>query len=118
MSIDTIDFNVIADNDFPMSFTVTDSAGLPEDLTGATADLQIRDEATNVVIEATATGGIVNFTGGVIDFALSDIQTRGLLPIAEAAAVYVYDIQLTYADTTKETIVQGNFNVKQGVTRT
>lgn len=118
MSVPKQDFTITADNDFPISFTLTNDDGTPFDLTGATADLQIREVNTDVAIKETATGGIVDAINGIIDFALDDIQTRGMLPIATADFRYVYDIQITYADTTKETVVTGTMNMVQGVTRT
>jgi len=118
MTVPKQDFDITADNDFPMSFTLTNEDGSPFDLTGATADMQVREKNTDAAIKETATGGIVDEAGGVIDFTLSDVQTRNMLPISEATFKYVYDIQITYADTTKETVVTGVMNMVQGVTRT
>lgn len=117
MTVPKQDFNITANNDFPMSFTLTNDDGTPFDLTGATAEMQIREVNTDVTIKETATGGIVDASGGVIDMSLSNVQTRNMLPIATANFTYVYDILITYADTTEETVVTGQMNLVQGVTR-
>lgn len=111
------DINFKAGDTFTYDIQYLDAENTPIDLTGCSVLMQVRTLATSTTIEETATGGIVDAVNGSMTFTLSKTQTQNLLPVAEASKQYVYDVEVTFADTTVFTIVEGKVSVSQSVTR-
>ena len=106
-----------AGDTFTYDVQYLNSEGVGIDMTGMSVLMQVREVATSAVIEETATGGIVVAASGEMTFVLSKTQTQNLLPIAEASKTVVYDIQVTFVDTTVFTIVEGTMTISQSVSR-
>lgn len=96
--------------DFAMSFTVTDDAGNVVDLTGATVTAKLReDKSKPEYVEITATH---NTTGGVISLGIAR-TTTATIPYRAG----VYDVFVTYSDTTKDKVLFGSAIINHSVTR-
>ncbi len=100
---------------FSRVFTWQDSTGLPVNLTGYTARMQVRatiDSASTLLSLTTENGGIsLGGTAGTVTITASATQTA-----AVAAGCYVYDIELVIGSTVVR-LVQGQFTVDGEVTR-
>lgn len=90
--------------------------GTPLDLTGAQAEMQIRDLFGNVLIALssaapTANGSTLTLgaTAGTVQIALSSADTEGL-PSG------IYDLRIQFADGDRWTMVSGRVDVETGVT--
>lgn len=99
---------------FDKQFTWT-VGGVPVNLTGYTAALQVRSgwDASEPLISL-ATGGqgiVLGGTAGTIDVAIAATVTDGLEP-----GSYAYDLEL-YEGSDVVRLLQGAFNVTGGVTR-
>mgnify|MGYP000916193735 FL=1 len=94
-------------------FTVTDSAGAAVNLTGASARFTVKRETTDALADAilTRTSGV----GGGITLG----GAAGTVTVAFVAATmaaldpgrYVYDVEVTLADTTVNTVAEGSFTL-------
>ncbi|HHZ69603.1 MAG TPA: hypothetical protein EYN54_04820 [Methylococcaceae bacterium] len=107
---------LIAGDDFYYPVQFTDSSEVPRDLTGATAKMDLRDEATNSSVVQSMSGGITDPLLGYMLFTLTDGETAALLPRAQASRVLVFSVKLTYSDNTEQTILTGSLNLEQAVT--
>ena len=118
MSVPTENIDITAGDTFILDLTYTESDSVTaRDLTGATARCQFRTTAISGTIEATLTGGITDAPNGIMQFSLTGAETQALLVSTEASAVLVYDVDVTFSDTTVATLVKGNVALTQGVTR-
>ena len=89
--------------------------GLPIDLTGATARMQLRPypSSPTVVIELSTVNGRLSIQpAGVIIMMLTASDTALLQPGAG-----VYDMKLTYANGIVDTIIEGRYVIDPQVTR-
>jgi hypothetical protein len=100
---------------FTRVFTWEDSTGVPVNLTGYTARMQVRDTitaASTLFSFTTENGGIsLGGTAGTITVTASATTTA-----AVAAGCYVYDLELISGATVYR-LVQGQFTVDGEVTR-
>lgn len=87
---------------------------LPVNLTGYTADMQVRVAPDQpIIVELSTSNGRAVITGalGKITLTLTAAQTAAL-----AEGVYQYDLNLTAPNTTVTKILTGNFVVQASVT--
>lgn len=94
----------------------TTDEGVPIDLTGATAQMQLLDAITDVAQVIDMTGGIVNPTNGSGTFSLTKVQSQGLLPIiadGPANKKLVSKIRFEFADTTTKSVAGVNLTIEQ-----
>lgn len=100
---------------FSRVFTWQDSTGLPVNLTGYTARMQVRatiDSASILLSLTTENSGIaLGGAAGTVTVTATATQTA-----AVAAGCYVYDIELVIGSTVVR-LVQGQFTVDGEVTR-
>jgi hypothetical protein len=89
--------------------------GNPVDLTGYTADMQVRASTdTGIVTELSTANGravIVTYLGQTT-LTLTATQTAAL-----TSGTYIYDLNLTAPDSTVTKILSGNFTVLDSVTQ-
>lgn len=102
---------------FQTSFTwKTKSTGLPVDLTGYTAALQIRrtpkDVDPVVSLTSPSNGLVIDPLIGKVSVEISAAQTASMTP-----GKYVWDLVLTSAALKKKRLVEGTATVDVGVTR-
>ena len=98
---------------YSTTFTVSQD-GVPLDLTGYTAALQVRDSytATDAEISLTSGSGItLGGTAGTIAVVVSSTVTAGV-----AANTYVYDLEL-YSGSTTTRLLQGFWKHTPEVTK-
>lgn len=117
MTTATNDIEFKAGDTFNYDLQYLDSEGSPIDMTGMSVAMQVREAATSAVIAETATGGIVDAVNGQMTLTLSKTQTQNLLAVEDPRKTYAYDVEVTFADTTVFTIVEGKVKVTQSVTR-
>lgn len=90
--------------------------GVPYDLTGASARMQIRKTVTSTppLIDATTENGLITLgtTDGRVDVVLSDADTD-TLTVKSA----VYDFEIKLADDTVHRLLQGAVTISLNVTR-
>jgi hypothetical protein len=100
---------------FTRVFTWQDSAGVPINLTGYTARMQVREtvaSASTLLSLTTENGGIyLGGAAGTVNLSATATQTAAI-----AAGCYVYDIELVNGATVYR-LVQGQFTVDAEVTR-
>lgn len=87
---------------------------VPVNLTGYSADMQVRDVSNNLIVEMSTANGraVITAATGTITFTLTATETSAVnLP----AGTYSYDINLTAPDTTVYKILQGVFVVNASV---
>lgn len=116
-----INFKMYPHATFSETVTLTDSLGVPLDLTGKTGRCQIRREPEDAVALFTLTsspaagiemGGVL----GTITVTLTDEQT-GSVAVDSAGESWVYDILVTHTPSgTAERVFQGIITVIPGVT--
>jgi len=83
---------------------------LPVDLTGYTADMQVRDISNNLIVELTTSNGKISISAalGQVNLTLTATQTSaGNLP----AGNYTYALNLTSSGGIVYQILTGNFIV-------
>ena len=100
---------------FEMTLTYADSVGVPINLTGYSAEMQVREEVGGRVLAtaSTSNGSIVLSSGGQVVITLAAAQTSLI-----GAIVGVYDLFLkSPAGNPIRKLVYGNVTVKQSVTR-
>ncbi len=94
---------------------VKDSLGVPIDLTGITARMQIRDtvESSSFLIElSTANGRItVNGPAGELTLTISAVDTAALMTGG------VYDLEIVNVDATVDRLLEGNVVLSPEATR-
>jgi len=101
---------------FQLTVVYKDDAGLPINLTGYTAALQVRQnyyDTTALLTLTSPSGGIV-ITGatGTIAITMTDVQTGSL-----DEGFYVYDLEISSSGGTVTRLIQGQFTVSPEVTR-
>jgi len=101
-----------AASNFSTTVTVTDTAGLPLDLTGYTALSQVRKSYPSSLIATITSVFVADRTTGNITLSLTDIQTKTL-----ETGRYVYDLVITDSGGTKTRVIEGQVIVNPGVTR-
>lgn len=109
-------YNINADQGSTFSFQFTmKTNGTAWNLTGYTARMQVRTDAssTTVLISATTTNGYI-VLGGAAGTVTVTIPATVMETVA--AGKNVYDIELVNG-TTVYRVLEGKFNVKQEVTR-
>ena len=97
---------------YSQTFTVKDDAGDAVDLTDYTVSAQLSKgyASTNDRVSFTAT--ITSASTGVITLSLPFATTETL----DAPARYVYDIEITYTDSTVTRVFEGIADISPGVT--
>lgn len=99
---------------YPLEFQ--DSDGVPYDLTGATAKMDLRDLVTSVSVAQSMAGGITVPLLGQMAFTLTDVETAALVPRAESSRSFIFSVKLTYLDATEQTILTGSLELEQAAT--
>jgi len=87
---------------------------LPVNLTGYTADMQVRDVSNNLVVELSTTNGkaVISPALGQTTFTLTPTQTSAAnLPVGN----YTYAFNLTDGSSNTYQILNGAFNVQASV---
>lgn len=87
---------------------------LPVNLTGYSADMQVRDVSNNLIVELSTANGKIVITPalGTITMTLTATQTSAAnLP----AGVYTYGLNLTDSNSNVYQILAGNFSVTASV---
>lgn len=98
--------------DFLVEIDLTDSTGSNFDLTGHTAEGQIRKTYGSSTVAATFTT-VIDIQDATISLSLEDSDTAAL-----TAGRYVYDVVITRTSTDFKTrVVEGQVTVQPGVTR-
>ena len=98
-----------------LSFEWLDDAGLPIDLTGCTARMQLRaTPATPVLLELSTTNGRVALLGttGVIELLVDAQVTVGL-----SCEFGVYDLRVTFPGGRVDVVLAGRFTLIPAVTK-
>jgi len=98
---------------FSLPLLWEDASGNPINLTGYTADLDVKDVQGNLVTTLTTSNGGITLGGsaGTIALSLSATQTSALGP-----GIYSYDLLLTSGSGIKTRLIEGSFTVQAGVT--
>ena len=97
--------------DFSVTVDVTDSAGDVLNLSGYTADAQIRKTYSSSTVSATFATSISEAVGQVT-LTLTDTQTTAL-----SAGRYVYDLNIESSGGSVTRVIEGQAIVTPGVTR-
>lgn len=87
---------------------------LPVNLTGYSADMQVRDVSNNLIVELSTANGeaVINAALGTVTLTLTAVQTAvGVLPVG----VYTYGLNLTDSSNNVYQILAGNFAVTASV---
>jgi hypothetical protein len=103
-----VDLRVYAGDDLHLAVVVLDSSGGPEDLTGCTAEAQVRTTVDDETTLATFVTDVVDNTV-YLHLAAADSAT-----LPDTA---VWDVQVTYPDTTVATLARGKVTLTKEVTR-
>lgn len=101
--------------DYQRQLTWFDDAGLPVNLTGWTAKMQLRTKASSetVLLELTHTGGItLGGTNGTILIQINNTTTASFGFVSA-----VYDLELTSGSGQVTRLLQGSVSVSREVTR-
>lgn len=88
----------------------------PIDLTGATAQLQLLNNITDVSQVDDMNGGITNPTNGSGTFSLTNTESQALLPIVAdnpPSISFVGKMRFTFSDTTTKSVAGVNFTFEQ-----
>ena len=111
-------YNIVCDqgSTFIREFTVRDSAGLPYNLTGYSARMQVRKDvdSTTVLLEATVANGRITMAPneGVITVTFAPSVTATLTRSG------VYDLEVfTTGNGDVQKVVRGEFRLEKEVTR-
>lgn len=97
-----------------ISVTSADLSGaqVPFDLTGATAVMSVKSRGSDSAYVLQKSAVVVSpSTSGVLQISLAPGDTSGKTP-----SLYVYDVQITTADSRVYTVVKGAFELKEDVT--
>lgn len=115
MTAGIFNFTVDQGSVFDLEITYEDPNGVPINLTGFTAKMQLRKEYNSVIADLTLTtgGGGIVITGatGVVDVAITAAQTGTLEP-----TFYVYDLELISGSNISR-LIQGQITVAEQVTQ-
>jgi hypothetical protein len=106
-------FSIIQGDSFALQILYKDSSGSAVNLTGYSANFEVRDKPGGKIICSTASVGdgitITSASGGIIDILLSSTKTSNFT-IPKAA----YQLQISSAST-KNTLLYGWFLVEKSV---
>lgn len=109
-------YNLYVEQGTTFSKTITwkDSVGNPIDLTGYSAELQIRAsvESTTTFLSLTSTAGITLQPAGLISILITPAQTRTI-----NARKGIYDLELTAPGGTVRRLLEGKVTFSPEVTR-
>lgn len=104
----------------PNTVTLKNSQGMPINITGATIRGQIRKTAT-AGVSATVTAALTNASGGQFVWSISAAQTAALMADSNSetasASLYVWDMEIQYADGTIYPLVYGDVQVFREITK-
>ena len=92
-----------------------DSAGEPINLTGATAEMEIQKSFRDSAPVIPAKIATITPAEGLIEFNYSPTDTATLLGDAQKVR-YVYDTQITLANSDVKTLTGGEINIRAGIT--
>jgi hypothetical protein len=110
---------LIAGTDFYFDLQLLKSDETPQDMTGATASMQllVADDSLTQTIDFQ--GGIIDAANGQMQFFLDNTETQSLLPIMTGNIItsFVSDVLVDWPDGTKEVILRAKTEVEQGRTR-
>lgn len=113
---ETYDIAVYTGADYQQELVYSDPDDVPINLTGYTAQMQVRPSvaAADVIADLTTENGGITIAGvlGKITLALTNTQTAALTP-----GQYVYDIKLISGSGFESILLSGNFIVVEAVTR-
>ena len=106
----SVNFDLVKRSDFDLQLKFKDSTGSAIDLNGYTVAAQVWDLNRKIKF---ADWGITytNRSGGIIDIALSDVQTDSFL-----VGTLKYDVKLTEPSGDEHYYIIGNLNVSEGYT--
>ena len=106
----SVNFDLVKRSDFYLQLKFKDSTGSAIDLNGYTVAAQVWDLNRKIKF---ADWGITytNRSGGIIDIALSDVQTDSFL-----VGTLKYDVKLTEPSGDEHYYIKGNLNVSEGYT--
>ena len=106
----SVNFDLVKRSDFDLQLKFKDSTGSAIDLNGYTVAAQVWDLNRKIKF---ADWGITytNRSGGIIDIALSDVQTDSFL-----VGTLKYDVKLTEPSRDEHYYIKGNLNVSEGYT--
>ena len=93
-----------------------DDGVTPIDLTGATAQMQLLNDITDVSQVDDLNGGITDAANGSGRFSLTNVESQALLPIVPdgaASVSFVSKLRFTFADTTTSSVAGVNFSFEQ-----
>lgn len=110
----TVDISASNNADFRQSFVLTDNAGTPLDLTGATFEMDIRDASGTELLSATSANSRVAITNAAAGAFSITILAADLSPIA--GGEYVHDLLMRQAGKTSR-IWAGAFYLAEGVSQ-
>lgn len=101
---------------FVRTFTWTDAAGDPIDVTGYSAEFQVREStrSPDVVLSASTAGSTISVSGGDGEFTIT-IPASSTRSVPEGS--YVYDVEITSPGGVVTRLVQGAAIVSGEVTR-
>jgi hypothetical protein len=101
---------------FTLQVTYKDENGVPINLTGYTAAMQIRqnynDSAALITLTSPSGGIVITGATGTINITISAEQTGSL-----DEGFYVYDLEITSTANVVTRLIQGQFTVAPEVTR-
>lgn len=96
--------------DYSVTVDVTDATGEPMDLTGYTAEAQIRRTYSSLTTTATFTTSVA--TNGTVTISLTNTQTTAI-----ESGRYVYDLNITDTNDNTTRVIEGQVIITPGVTR-
>ena len=108
-----VDFQVSNTEDLRQQFELTDTAGTPVDLTGASLRMDIASMSGADALQASSANGriaISDAAAGRFEVAIPAADVRGLLP-----GTYRHDLLLSHADSVRR-VWSGTISLSQGVT--
>jgi hypothetical protein len=115
MTAGIYNFTIDQGSVWDLEITYQDPNGVPINLTGFTAKMQLRTDYNSPTADLTLTtgGGGIVITGatGVVDISASAAQTGALAP-----AFYVYDLELI-SGTNISRLIQGQITIAEQVTQ-
>jgi hypothetical protein len=106
---------------FTRTLTLADAEGVATDLTGCTAAGKIRKKYSSTSAAATFTVAFAaDRTTGELTFSLSAAQTAAIEAgesVDSANSQYVWDLEMTWADSTVDRILQGKVSISPEATK-
>jgi hypothetical protein len=100
---------------FRRTIILKDSEGVPVDLTGCTITSKMRPSFDSATAYSFTCSINAPATDGSFDWIMSAATTAGI--VLTGGTNFVYDIEVLFADTTVQRILQGNVSVSPEVTK-